>query len=509
MQPRIITFFVAFMLLGAATAARGFSLLIPTGASSFQTAALGYAVTDPWADIGGPGNIHEEYRWNTPYLTYAFDQSFLNYFGKQGMDAIDQAMAIMNNLPRVSDLSADLSEYPMDNKKVNYTAKAMGVMDLKSMTLPYLLEIMGLAAPERWVYCLYNRATVTTNGTTSTNYFVISRNFDPISFGPTNRVNNAFYGYIIQEGITPGNYADAVEQTIDPLTIVPYSSVAGGYMTLGVGETYPGLTRDDVGGLRYLYRFRHINMENLPSTVGLTNASTNVLTNTVISSTMSNSPWVIYMGTNSSYTNNLITNTFLYTNNPWTIYQGTNATSTNSSVTNATDTNVLMTTGLRPGVEKVTFIKTMYDSYLGQAYTPITNVYKDVVITNFLAVTQTVQRVTTTPDIIFSAYDLGLSTSFKPNIMSRNVAFVNEDAINGTGSTHAGPGELATPVVFNYTDILPGYINSSTSGGALTQTNAVRTLVWGSFGPSMDTPIQIYPNWISLQELENMILGNP
>ena len=26
-------------------------------------------------------NLGEEYRWNSPMLTYAYDESFLNYFG--------------------------------------------------------------------------------------------------------------------------------------------------------------------------------------------------------------------------------------------------------------------------------------------------------------------------------------------------------------------------------------------------------------------------------------------
>ena len=37
-------------------------------------------------------NIGEEYRWNTPLLTYAYDESFLNYFGSNGVVAIENAI---------------------------------------------------------------------------------------------------------------------------------------------------------------------------------------------------------------------------------------------------------------------------------------------------------------------------------------------------------------------------------------------------------------------------------
>ncbi len=40
-------------------------------------------------DIGGPMDINEEYRWNVPVVTYAFDQSFLDYFGSNGAAAVE------------------------------------------------------------------------------------------------------------------------------------------------------------------------------------------------------------------------------------------------------------------------------------------------------------------------------------------------------------------------------------------------------------------------------------
>ena len=82
------TLFLALML-GALCQAHGFSLLgplpshptaAPTAPADWQVGAIGYDLT---GDIGGPMNLGEEYRWNTPHVTYAFDQSFLIYFGQR------------------------------------------------------------------------------------------------------------------------------------------------------------------------------------------------------------------------------------------------------------------------------------------------------------------------------------------------------------------------------------------------------------------------------------------
>ena len=40
-------------------------------------------------DIGGPMDISNEYRWNVPVVTYGFDQSFMDYFGTNGVAAVD------------------------------------------------------------------------------------------------------------------------------------------------------------------------------------------------------------------------------------------------------------------------------------------------------------------------------------------------------------------------------------------------------------------------------------
>ena len=54
-------------------------------------------------------NLGEEYRWNSPVITYTYDESFLNYFGSNGVVAIEKAMGILNAIPPASTISYQLS----------------------------------------------------------------------------------------------------------------------------------------------------------------------------------------------------------------------------------------------------------------------------------------------------------------------------------------------------------------------------------------------------------------
>jgi hypothetical protein len=342
----------------------------------------------------------------------------------------------------------------------------------------------------------------------------------------------------------PGRgYADALEGQIDSLSLVPRSSVAGQY--LAPGFLFTGLTRDDVGGLRYMLRSNNFNIENLPAGTSLvpqlptlqyvTNVSVYMYTNIIISTngTTTNvtttSPWNIYLGTTNYYTTNLFsTNTSIFTNPVWTIYLGfTNTTTTGSSnavttnityyvYTNTTvssnlvaQTNVMIGTGLRPGMEKLHFRRVNFDSLLGQTFYPQTNYWWDMVVSNYSKIWQHVRRINTQPDILFVAYDLGIdgngNTPYDDPILTRRgVNYINNDTINGRTRT-AGPGNLVPPVLISYTDILPGFMNSTYWGQTMNQTNAYQTVIWGTFGPSMDVPITIFPNALSLQQLEEIV----
>ena len=83
-----------------------FSLLGPY--ADWMDVQKGYQLA---GDIGGPMNIGEGYRWNLPVVTYGFDRSFLDYFGSNGVAAVEGAIGILNALPPAS--SVVLTNYPL------------------------------------------------------------------------------------------------------------------------------------------------------------------------------------------------------------------------------------------------------------------------------------------------------------------------------------------------------------------------------------------------------------
>src|SRR6185503_15818167 len=117
----------AFALLGPLDAYAN----LPGNSANWPIPRIGYNVFN--TDIGVPVNLGEEYRWHKPTVTYAFDQSFLNYFGQQGVEAVEAAVKVLNDLPAASDMN--LYAFPLENKRLNGTAQQLGVLDLKSTTL--------------------------------------------------------------------------------------------------------------------------------------------------------------------------------------------------------------------------------------------------------------------------------------------------------------------------------------------------------------------------------------
>ena len=113
---------LAFSVLGV----KGFSLLGPY--ADWMQPTNGYRL--PY-DIGGPMAAGEEYRWNVPVVTYAFDQSFLDYFGSNGVAAVEQAIQVLNDLLLASGIV--LTNYPLESKRVNFHAYALAPFLHKSL----------------------------------------------------------------------------------------------------------------------------------------------------------------------------------------------------------------------------------------------------------------------------------------------------------------------------------------------------------------------------------------
>lgn len=466
------------VLLGLVPSGFGFSLLGPFAA--WQTAVydgfrISYGLTGS-GDIGGPRTLSEGYRWNVPVITYAFDSTFINYFGSNGVAAIEEAIGVFNDLPEVTLITNDGSHFyirgervPMQTKRVNFLAQNLGLLDLKSTAMSLLIEELGLAQPERFTWTLGGRNV--RGNPAITNYTTLKYNFDPITFLPSSFVNGALYSYEILE-VTMPNEADAIEFAVDPLDFT-YTSVAGalgaGFFTfgggLGSGEFFTGLTHDDVGGLKWLYRTNNFAVESL---------LTNVTGGRPITGGGGGSPWSGFL---------LITNFF---------FQGTNFTfNTNIFGTNITN---FVVTGLRPGMNKIRFQRVNFDSLVGQQFITITNRFTDTSISNSRPVIQPVQRAILQPDIVFTAERLGLVQNLVPVLTRRTgtAGWQNNDAINGQDvEVDGGPGVITPPIQISFSSELPYFSNQTPF--FLDEATAFRSFVWGSFDGSTNAPI-IYPS---------------
>ena len=194
------------------------------------------------------------------------------------------------------------------------------------------------------------------------------------------------------------------------------------------GLFYEGLTRDDVGGLRYLLASNNVNFEVLlPDVYGT----------------------------------------------------GTNAVS-------------FINGALRPGIEKLTFIRQDYDSLLGQAM-PVTNVFTDTYLTNGITTRQQVQRVITEPDFLFCAGNTGEQYPWAPTYVRTGTTNWWNSAPS-MGSTNNGPGIIRPPVriTFGKNSLWVGTSETNPAIGSWTNS-------WGSFDGTTNALVA-YPCATALPE---------
>lgn len=316
----------ALILFAGASSAWGFALggpLKPKGGDAWQVPAIGY---DLGGDVSSPRNIGEEYRRNTPILYYAYAASFSSYFGSNGEAAVDQAITIMNTISNVDSYSSGLYEEPLNSQIKDYTAETLGLTDLKSFTLPILLEQIGLAEPERYVWTLHDRY-LPSGGKCPIDelYTVVQRNFDPVTSSPQQLqyspyINGTLYSYYIAEACTgPNPLAVTIPFSPDPYAST-YTAVAGlgvglgsetivtngPWIAIGLGGVYQGLTRDDVAGMRYLYSRTNVLYESAASGATMYSITTNTSVSLFPALNTSN------VLTSSSLTNVFGTNGFYY-----------------------------------------------------------------------------------------------------------------------------------------------------------------------------------------------------
>jgi hypothetical protein len=385
-------------------------------------------------DIGGPMEIGEAYRWNVPVVTYGFDQSFLDYFGSNGVQAVEAAIQIINDLPPASVLT--LTNYPNNSGQNNYTADADGLWDLKSATLSALVEQLGLAQPTRYI-CSIRRwddslkafTFETTAGPPWPAGTIAERNFDPLTLIPSYYVNGTLYAAFIQYfpfGTSGVPYlARTVPFIVDPLD-TPITAVADANSLSGpTGRFYTGLTYDDAGGFKFLLATNNLRVESLLPEVNSPPPSTGIVR-----------------------------------------------------------------TATRPGVDKITFLRHPTDPVNGR-FLAFTNDFSDNYYLNGVGATQAVERITHQPDFLFSAADNSIVSPAQtlPVLRTGTSNWVNNAATNGGTN---GPGVIAPPVRITFHRTGPFVFSTEPSPGNGSAQFSNRQ--WGSFDQSTNVPIS-YPNF--------------
>ena len=454
---------VAAVLAGTG-AACAFSLQGPI--TPWMTPRIGYQDILPNALYGGPMSIGEEYRWNVPEVFYGFTPEFINFFGAHGMAQVDEAFQILNSVPPASRLSID--SYPLNSQRMNFRANGLGLIDLKSFVLGVTMEQLGLSDPARYVFTLRNRWTTT--GPDTTNYFIIRRNYDPATWQPTSYINGNLWTYVLVADIDP-THSWVFNEPVDPGAYAGLlnSPVSAWQTMLLSGGFWTSLTRDDVGGLRYVYRPDNYQIEGMAASITGTGGG----------------PWGQPSG-------------------------GTNVVATNSFVN----------TGVRGGIDKVRFRRVDFDSLLG-FYVPFTNRFSDSIITNSTRIPQFLERGVAAPDILFHASDLqgGDATLglFLFGTAFQGWAFGNS-ATNAAGTNaNFGPGVIGPGVGG------PAFLLTLQSVGEVLvntipfdnqdEVTALRALFFGSFDGTTNDPV-VYPVGIDIREVEALVLssariGNP
>ncbi len=286
----------AILTLGWAQDSRAFSLggPIANAGDAWQLQVIGYGLA---FDLDAPKNWGQGYRRNTQTMYYAVDANFADFFGTNGLTAIQSSFAILNgtftNNPagNIDGYSSSLSEFPYDSSHINYQAQALEIYDLKSMNLMIMMEQLGLTDPVRYDWTLHDR--IIPPGVTcpvGVLYDVVQRNFDlggyilPGSSGISTidspYVDGSLYTYQIIEACKGPNPLALAEPILVNEALVGGQNqgfpVASRSENEFPGQYFNGLTRDDVMGLRYLLSSNNVAMESISPDASVTLSTTNL-----------------------------------------------------------------------------------------------------------------------------------------------------------------------------------------------------------------------------------------
>ena len=124
-------------------------------------------------EFGAPKDINHRgfkrfFRWNLPSFVYSFDASFVNYFGMEGMEAVDEAFAVVNEFFVNEDYQGvsqlDLAKHGFlanyNTTWINSSAENAQIIDIKSLVLGMLVNQLGLGNPHRWAFRLRHNGPI-------------------------------------------------------------------------------------------------------------------------------------------------------------------------------------------------------------------------------------------------------------------------------------------------------------------------------------------------------------
>lgn len=431
----------------AVVSSQGFTLIGPW--APWQVARIGYQLA---GDIGGPVPLGEEFRLTIKTITYGFSPEFVNWFGQTGMDAVEEAVEVFTDL---GDLSViDPNAFPLNSTRFNATAFQLNMIDLKTWSMQNLIEFAGLTDCERYVFTLRELEDI--NNVRF--YTVISYNYDPVTLRPTFHINGHLYTYTtIFDNDT--DLAFPVVQPVDPLADIS-TPVAARENFFPQGRYFTSLTRDDVGGLKYIYSTSNYNVETLPA--GTTQSAGGSGVSQITGGSTAWSPIL------PNLTNQVA------------------VVSTN-----------LIDRGLRPGIGRLNFVKTEYDTVFGD-FLPVFVRDADFVINNGIPTRQNVERfLATGPDAIFDAADFD-DTAL---VLRSAVAYTSFDPISAVVGD-IGPGSINAPYIFTYSKRGITYRNSRPF--FLDQDPGSELLNWGSYDHT-DKPPVLYPDTASVLNLQELV----
>ena len=505
----------AFVLIGPTnpSIASGGRLQAPNGAGTATVPNVN--MDDP---MGRPTPVKEFNRWNYPELTYAFDSTFIRYFGHNGMAAISNAFTVLNDYFEPTDKAYTngvsslnlITEFDQhfSTWEFNPSANINSVTDMESITLGLLVNHLGLGNPHRYCFVIHDVMGYNTANNAGT-FQISMRNFDPYTYQPTAVINGVSHSYWLYNN-SPANTAnitiwDAVEYTIgndnqysaiaairDVINFggMPWPSVAPTvFRTPGVffRPDYSGnlpappnvggksrdqprhtLTFDDAGGLKYLYRTNNVVFEALDASVTLvTPANMNPVTSAQTGAVPPNSPFLTPQ-------RRAIVGIVAAGFTP-VAPTGGNIRPNPTGLVGGAAAGAVSANALRGGINKIKFVYRAFDSLIGQDFLPYSTVWTDVFITNAVQnaamvhasppyFSQLVSRTTNRPDIIFIANDLGVAGNTIPVISLPDTAgwtsLTAPNTQQGSVAVMQGPGTILRPsaaqsIQFIYTTRAP------------------------------------------------------